>query len=314
MGSNAYRTAHNPPTPELLDACDRLGMLVMDETRMMSSIAGGLSQLERLIRRDRNHPSVIIWSIGNEEPAAGHRARRPHRRDHEAAGDRRLDPTRPVTEAVERRLRRQGVTDRGRRAGLQLPHPKASTPTTGAPAAARSSAPRRAARSRTRGDLRQRQGARLRQRLRRRTLRGGRRRPRRGGASSTPRRSSPAGSSGPASTIAASPRPTAGRASARTSASWTPAASPRTTSTTTRPGGRLEPVLHLFPHWNWAGREGQAIDVWVPLQSRPGGAVPERREPRARRTWSRNRHLAWKVPYAPGGLVRPAATRAAAAC
>src|SRR5204862_2756656 len=45
MGVNAYRTSHNPPTPELLDACDRLGMLVLDETRMMSSSEEGLSQL-----------------------------------------------------------------------------------------------------------------------------------------------------------------------------------------------------------------------------------------------------------------------------
>jgi len=67
-GSNAYRTSHNPPTPELLDACDQLGMLVMDETRMMSSSHEGLSQLERMIRRDRNHPSVVLWSLGNEEP------------------------------------------------------------------------------------------------------------------------------------------------------------------------------------------------------------------------------------------------------
>ncbi|HWB87340.1 MAG TPA: beta-galactosidase GalA [Bryobacteraceae bacterium] len=71
MGSNGYRTSHNPPTPELLDACDRLGMLVMDETRMMSSNPEGLSQLERLIRRDRNHPSVVIWSLGNEEREQG---------------------------------------------------------------------------------------------------------------------------------------------------------------------------------------------------------------------------------------------------
>jgi beta-galactosidase len=67
MGSNAYRAAHNPPTSELLDACDRLGMLVIDETRMMTSAPEGMDQLERLIRRDRNHPSVILWSIGNEE-------------------------------------------------------------------------------------------------------------------------------------------------------------------------------------------------------------------------------------------------------
>ncbi len=71
MGANAYRTSHNPPTPALLDACDRLGMVVFDETRMMSSSPEGLSQLERLIRRDRNRPSVIVWSLGNEEPIQG---------------------------------------------------------------------------------------------------------------------------------------------------------------------------------------------------------------------------------------------------
>ena len=68
MGCNAIRTSHNPPTPELLDACDRMGVMVMDETRMMSSSPEGLSQLERLVKRDRNHPSVIIWSLANEEP------------------------------------------------------------------------------------------------------------------------------------------------------------------------------------------------------------------------------------------------------
>ena len=70
MGSNAYRSSHNHPTAELLDACDRLGMLVMDETRMMSSNPEGLSQFEALVRRDRNHPSVFLWSMGNEEGEA----------------------------------------------------------------------------------------------------------------------------------------------------------------------------------------------------------------------------------------------------
>jgi beta-galactosidase len=67
MGCNAYRTSHNPPTPELLQACDRLGMLVMDENRLMGSAPELLGQFEHLILRDRNHPSVIIWSLGNEE-------------------------------------------------------------------------------------------------------------------------------------------------------------------------------------------------------------------------------------------------------
>ena len=67
MGSNAYRTSHNAPTPELLEACDSLGMLVLDEQRLLNSSAEYKDQFERLLRRDRNHPSVFLWSIGNEE-------------------------------------------------------------------------------------------------------------------------------------------------------------------------------------------------------------------------------------------------------
>lgn len=67
MGCNAYRTSHHPPTPELLDACDSLGMLVMDENRLLNSSPEYLDQLQRLVYRDRNHASVFLWSIGNEE-------------------------------------------------------------------------------------------------------------------------------------------------------------------------------------------------------------------------------------------------------
>ena len=67
MGCNAYRTSHNPPTNELLEACDRLGMVVLDENRLMGSTPELIGQFERLVLRDRNHPSVILWSLGNEE-------------------------------------------------------------------------------------------------------------------------------------------------------------------------------------------------------------------------------------------------------
>ncbi|MBC7588160.1 MAG: glycosyl hydrolase 53 family protein, partial [Chitinophagaceae bacterium] len=67
MGVNAYRTSHHAPTPELLDACDSLGMLVLDEQRLLNSSPEYMSQFERLIKRDRNHASVFLWSIGNEE-------------------------------------------------------------------------------------------------------------------------------------------------------------------------------------------------------------------------------------------------------
>ncbi|HXT10684.1 MAG TPA: glycoside hydrolase family 2 TIM barrel-domain containing protein [Candidatus Angelobacter sp.] len=67
MGSNAIRTSHNAPAPELLEACDRLGMLVMDENRRVENTPLVMAQLKRQVMRDRNHPSVFIWSLGNEE-------------------------------------------------------------------------------------------------------------------------------------------------------------------------------------------------------------------------------------------------------
>ena len=67
FGCNAYRSSHNPMTPALLDICDREGMLVIDENRLAGINQEHLRLLENMIRRDRNHPSVILWSDGNEE-------------------------------------------------------------------------------------------------------------------------------------------------------------------------------------------------------------------------------------------------------
>lgn len=67
FGCNAYRASHNPMTPEMLDVCDREGMLVISENRLMGINQEHLDLLERMIQRDRNHPSIILWSIGNEE-------------------------------------------------------------------------------------------------------------------------------------------------------------------------------------------------------------------------------------------------------
>ncbi len=71
MGSNAYRCAHGMPPEELLDCCDRMGMLVMDENRNFETSEEGLSQLRKMVLRDRNHPSVIMYSIFNEETLQG---------------------------------------------------------------------------------------------------------------------------------------------------------------------------------------------------------------------------------------------------
>ena len=81
MGVNAIRTAHNPPAPEFLDLCDEMGFVVWDEAfdKWDATAGRGADQpleeyisrnLRQFIRRDRNHPSVVVWSIGNEIPAA----------------------------------------------------------------------------------------------------------------------------------------------------------------------------------------------------------------------------------------------------
>ena len=100
MGSNAWRTAHNPVATDFLDACDRQGMMVMAEVRMMASTPEGLSQLERMVRKDRNHPSIILWSLANEEyfyqgTPTGARIVSSMKRF-----AKRLDPSRPVTGAM----------------------------------------------------------------------------------------------------------------------------------------------------------------------------------------------------------------------
>ncbi|WP_161406403.1 beta-galactosidase GalA [Paenibacillus silvestris] len=99
MGCNAYRSAHHPPTPELLDMCDRLGLMVMDENRLLDSTPKGIADLESLILRDRNHPSVIIWCMENEEILEGKRmGARILRSLHNVT--RRLDPSRPTLAAM----------------------------------------------------------------------------------------------------------------------------------------------------------------------------------------------------------------------
>jgi beta-galactosidase len=101
MGVNAYRASHNPPTPELLDACDSLGMLVMDEHRLLNSSPEYLDQLERLIMRDRNHPSIFMWSIGNEEQGIQYNSLGSRIAQTLLFKQQQLDPTRTSTYAAD---------------------------------------------------------------------------------------------------------------------------------------------------------------------------------------------------------------------
>ncbi len=109
-GNNAVRTAHNPPSPAFLDACDRLGLLVLEDafdvwTR--PKVKFDYSQyfekswrddLDSMILRDRNHPSIVMWGMGNEIPEAWTPAGAPIAKKL-SERIRELDTTRPITEA-----------------------------------------------------------------------------------------------------------------------------------------------------------------------------------------------------------------------
>ena len=99
MGCNAYRASHNPMTPALLDICDREGMLVIDENRLMGINDEHLRLLERMIKRDRNHPSIILWSDGNEEWGLENNIQGTRLAEAMREYTRLFDPTRPSTVA-----------------------------------------------------------------------------------------------------------------------------------------------------------------------------------------------------------------------
>jgi len=119
-GCNAWRTAHNPPSEALLDACDRMGMMVMDENRHLGNsylshspkgtTATNLSDLATMIQRDRNHPSIIMWSMCNEEGMQGSQ----EGADIFAAMMKvvhQYDATRPITSAMNGGLLTNGDAD-----------------------------------------------------------------------------------------------------------------------------------------------------------------------------------------------------------
>jgi beta-galactosidase len=308
MGSNAYRAAHNPPAPELLDACDRLGMLVMDETRTMASTPEGLSQLERMIRRDRNHPSVILWSLANEEDRLQGTTRGANIVRSMKRLVRKLDPSRPVTVAMNGAWGRGisevvdvqgfnycGDSDRGEDTGKQIDlfHAKfPRQPTIGTETASSYS---------TRGiyvDERE-----------------------RGYVTAYDLNVPNYGQSAESWWKTYDERPFVAGGFAWTGFDYRGESSPfnKWPSISSHFGVMdtcgfpkdsyfyykawwgSEPILHIFPHWNWAGREGQEIAVWchtnldgVELFLNGASLGSKRVE--------RNSHLEWRVPYTAGVL------------
>lgn len=298
MGSNGGRTSHNPPTPEFLDVCDRKGMLVMDETRMMSSSPEGLSQLERLIKRDRNHPSVIIWSLANEEPEQGN-TRGARIVDTMKHLQRKLDPSRVCTTAMNNGWGGVGVStvvdvqgfnyrlsqiDAYHREHPQQPSIGTETASTLA----------------TRGIYAN--------------------EPARGYMSAYDTEKPAWGNTAEEWWSFYADRDWLAGGFAWTGFDYRGETTPYKWPCISSHFGILdtcgfakdtayyykawwgsEPVLHLLPHWNWQGKEGQEIEVWAYcnqdtvelfLNGTSLGSQPVKK----------NSHLMWKVKYAPGVL------------
>ncbi len=305
MQSNAYRTSHNPATPELLDACDHLGMLVMGETRMMASTPEGLSQLERMIRRDRNHPSIILWSLGNEERAQG----TPRGAKIVASMKRlvrKLDPSRPATVAMDDGWGRgisdvvdvQGFNYAGGSGGADTAknidefHKRFPTrPTVGSETASAYSTRGIYANDKEKGyvsaydvdfpDYGLNSEGWWKVFAERSFLSGG------FVWTGFDYRGEPSPYKWPCVSSHFGIMDTCGF--------------PKDNYFYYKAWWGTEPVLHLFPHWNWAGKEGQEIAVWchTNLESVElflnGASLGSKKV-------ERNSHVEWKVKYTPGVL------------
>jgi beta-galactosidase len=300
MGVNAYRTSHNPPTPALLDACDRLGMLVLDETRMFSSSTEGLSQLERMVRRDRNHPCVFLWSIGNEEdlqgtPTGEHIAETMQRFVHT------LDPSREVTLAMNSH-RGQGASLVLDVQGVNYFHngdvDKFHSAFSQKPIIGTEEASAISTRGIYAND------------------------PVRGYMSAydvnTPGQYASTAEEwwnfySPRSFIAGAfvwtgfdyrgePSPYKWPCINSHFGVMDTCGFPKDTYFYYQSQWSSKPVLHLFPHWNWRGREGQPIDVWV-YSNCDEVELFLNGKSLGRKSMPARSHLEWKVNYAPGTLL-----------
>jgi len=299
MGSNAWRSAHNPPASALLDACDRMGMLMICEARINSTSEEGLSQLDRMVRRDRNHPSVILWSLGNEEP---HQAsERGARINAEMARHvKRLDPSRPTTFAMDqgwddgigRVVDALGFNYRTNQIeGYHARHPEQPVygSETGSTVATRGEYANDAKRHIVRAyDTEHPWWATTAEEwwtivAERPYIAGGfvwtgfdyRGEP-------TPYAAFPSISSqfGILDTCGF----------------------PKDDYYYYRAWWRPDrPLVHLLPHWNWPGRMGQPIEVWVHGNTEEVELLLNGKSI-GRKAMPRNRHLEWRVPYAPGKL------------
>ncbi len=307
MGSNAYRCSHNPPAAELLDACDRLGMVVMDENRHLGDTYrdhtprgtpySNLSDLKDMILRDRNHPSIVMWSMCNEE---GLQSTEEGARIFAAMKEAvlRIDPTRPITCAMNggwglgfsRVEDLQGCNyNPGGYDRFHETHP--NMPMYGSETASAVSTRGIYANDRERGYV-----------------------------SAYDVNHPPWGQTAEGAWTPLAERPFMAGGFVWTGFDYKGEPTPYGWPCINSHFGIMDicgfpkdtyyyykswwgdrPVAHILPHWNWPGKEGQPIDVWVHSNCErvelflSGKSLGAQEMPR-------NGHLEWKVPYAPGRL------------
>jgi beta-galactosidase len=299
MGSNAWRSAHNPPAEALLDACDALGMLMIDEARLNSSDPEAMDQLARIVRRDRNHPCIIAWSVGNEEPHQG------KERGARISGEmvravNALDPTRPTTQAFDNSFT-EGATrvvdvigfnyriDKIADFHAKIPDQPVIGSETGSTVSTR--------------------GAYFND-VDKQVVR----------AYDTEHPWWASTAEAWWTIVDANPYIAGGfiwtgfdyRGEPTPYAKFPSISSyfgvldtcgfPKDNYWYYRAWWRPEqPLVHLFPHWTWPGREGQEIEVWVHSNCAEVELFANGRS-LGRKRVERNRHVQWMVPYAPGTL------------
>ena len=305
MGSNAIRTSHNPPTPELLDACDRLGMMIMDENRAYGINPEQLGQLESMMRRDRNHPCVVIWSLGNEEwviesHPEGMRVTQTMQTFAQA-----LDPTRRFTVAIS------GGWEWGSSISIDVMgfnyYTHGVTPETGNDHY-HAKFPQKPCVASEDGSTFSTRGIYVKDEACQHLTAYDENKPNWGGLAEE-------------SWSHYAVRPyvaglftwTGFDYRGEETPFWWPAISSQfgILDTCGFPKDNFyyyqswyvdRPVLHLFPHWNWAGREGREINVWCDSNCEEVELFLNGRS-LGRKTMKTNSHLAWAVSYAPGTLL-----------
>jgi beta-galactosidase len=288
------------PTPELVEACDRMGMMMMCETRQMSSNPEGLAQLEGMVKRYRNSPSIIIWSIGNEEwqlqnDEAEEGAKigaTMVRRCHE------LDPTRVVSAAVNGD-NEKGLSDAldiiGFNYGLKRPEPyhkeHPTRPLYGSETASTLS---------TRGCY---QTDPLRNTLSAYDVN----QPGWGETAEewwtyyATREWEAGGFAWTGFDYRGEPTPYGWPSINSDFGIVDMCGFPKDNFFYYKSWWTKEPVLHLFPHWTWEGREGEEISVWVHSNLDEVELLLNGKS-QGRQKVARLGHVEWKVRYEPGAI------------